>query len=67
MVTQWWIFNGYKFPSTNNEWNTSKYVLYIKFPIITHLLNGCQGQQLVAIGIQWLVFNGHKPISTNNE
>ena len=39
----------------------------IKFPIITHLLIGCKGQQLVTMGTQWWLFYGHKLNSTNNE
>ena len=44
-----------------------KYVWNIKFPIITHLLTSCYGQQLVTMDTQWWAFYGHKLISTNNE
>ena len=67
MGTQWWIFNGYKLPSTNNEKNTSKYAWNIKFHIITHLLTSCYGQQLVTMGTQLWIFNDYKLLSTNNE
>ena len=53
--------------STNNEWNTSKYVWNINFPVITHKITGCYGQKFVTMGTQWLIFYGHELPSTNNE
>ena len=51
------IYNGY---------NTSKYALNFKFPIITHQINGCQGQPMVTKGKQWLTFEVLKLSTTHN-
>ena len=39
MVTkdkQWWTFEGLRLSTNYNEYNSSKYILNFKFPIITH-------------------------------
>ena len=41
------IYNGY---------NCSKYALNVKFPIITHYINGCYGQPMVTKDKQRLTF-----------
>ena len=59
MVTkdkQWWTFEVLKLSVNYNTFNSSKYALNFKLPIITHQINGCYGQPMVTKDKQWWTF-----------
>ena len=48
------------------RFNSSKYALNFKFPIITHKISGCFGQPMVTKGKWWWTFEVLKLSTTHN-